>query len=180
MQYRKLAFLFALAATAAFQATASDVAKIRIVTDAGEQAVEVDLDSLKVGQSRQLASSSGAPALVTRTAEGLRIEVAGKTTEVQLGHAEHASWASDLGEGKQVKVIHFDHDESVHQHGDGEHKKVVVIRKAGGAEGHNLSEEEIAELVAEMEVKMDLDTADGGEKVIVTRKVVREDASQQK
>lgn len=201
MPYRRTSFFIALAATVAFQASAADVAHVRIINAAGEQAVEVDLDSLKVGQSRQLASSTGAPALVTRTEQGLTIEIAGKTTEVKLGHAEHASWTSDLGDdsdGKRVKVIRFHGDEKVHESGDGQHK-VVMIRRAGDAEGHNLSDEEVAEMVEEIEVKLGADgpahtghldaeelaalTAEietelggaDGEKVIVTRKITRDE-----
>lgn len=205
MPYRRICFIAALAATAALQASAADIANIRIINASGEQAVEVDLESLGVGQSRQLASSSGAPALVTRTEQGLTIEIAGKTTEVKLGHAEHASWTTDLGDtadGKRVKVIRFHGDETLHERGDGHHK-VVMIRKAGDAEAHNLSDEEVAEMVEEIELKLgadgpahagqlsadelaamtaeiesELDGAEG-EKVIVTRKITRNDTAQE-
>lgn len=173
MKHRRIAFFVALAVAAAFQVSAADIATVRIINDAGDQSVEVDLDKLAVGESRQLASSSGAPALVTRTEEGLRIEVAGKTTEVKLGTPEVAHWVSDEGDGKHVRVIKFDHDENIHESGDGEHKKVVVVRKSGEAGGEDMSEDEIVELLGDMEDVMELDAGDG-EKVIVTRRIEHE------
>ena len=170
MKHRRIFLAAAIAAGIAFQASASDIANVRIINDDSEQAVEVDLDTLAVGESRQLASSSGAPALVTRTEDGLRIEVAGKTTEVKLGTPDVAHWVSDAGDGEHVRVIKFDHDETIHESGDDPHKQVVVIRKSGEAAGADLSEAEIVEIVGDMEETMDLDAGDG-ERVIVTRRV---------
>lgn len=163
--------LFALCAAA----SASDVANVKIITAHGEEAVEVDLDALKVGESRQLVAASGAPAVVTRSEDGLRIEVGGKVTEIKLAPLQVAEWHhSDGGEGKQIKLIKLDHGDTTVV-GEGGHERKIVIMHGDGAQAAP-SDEEIAELIAEVESKVAADT-DGdadGDKVIVTRKVVRE------
>ncbi|MBD8525836.1 hypothetical protein [Pseudomarimonas arenosa] len=151
---------------------ASDVANVRIINASGEEAVEIDLDQLAVGESRQLTSSSGKPAIVTRTESGLSVEVAGKTTEVSLASPGHAGvWHADAGDGK-VKIIELD-DESLHEGADGErHERKVVIMHKGG-EDARLSEDEIAVLIADAEQDIDDSVEVGKDKVIVTRKVIK-------
>ncbi len=161
--------LFALATAAG----ASDVANVKIITANGEEAVEVDLDALKVGESRQLVAASGAPAVVTRSEDGLRIEVGGKVTDIKLAPLQVAEWHhGESGEGKRIKVIKLDHDDTTTV-GEGSHERKIVIVHGDGTQGAP-SEEEIAELIAEVESKVDADAADGSDKVIVTRKVIRE------
>lgn len=151
---------------------AADIANVRIINSSGEEAVEVDLDQLAVGESRQLTSSSGKPAVVTRTEDGLSIEVAGKTTEVKLAHPGHAAiWHEKSGDG-QVKVIEIDDEK--HEAGDGQHheRKVMVFHKKG--EAGSLSDEELAALIADAEHHADVAVEPGQDKVIVSRKVIRE------
>ena len=149
---------------------ASDLAKVRIINAAGEEGVEVDLEQLAVGESRQLTSSSGKPAVVTRNEDGLSIEIAGKTTEVKLAAAGAAHvWHGDLGEGK-VKIIELD-DESVREGDAARHEhKIVMLHKDGEAAGDH--EQELELLIAEADI--DSSVEPGKDKIIVTRKVVKE------
>lgn len=152
---------------------ASDIANVRIINASGEEGVEVDLDSLAVGESRQLSSSSGKPAVVTRTESGLSIEVAGKTTEVMLADGAHAGlWHADAGDGK-VKIIELDDDTLHHADGDEHHeRKMVFIHK--GDENSALSDDEIAALIVDAEQAADGSVEPGKDKIIVTRKVIHE------
>lgn len=170
-----LAFgLYSLVASA----SASDIAKVRIVSAAGEESVQVDLDALKVGSSQQLVAASGKPAVVSRSADGLRIELAGRVTTVALAPVQvHELGSSD--DGKQVRIIKLDGGHASH-HGEhhGEHK-VMVLRQHGDAEAADEVERHIDELLAEVEAGLDDTAADGnGDKVVVTREIRREHSSE--
>lgn len=150
--------------------SASDLANVRIINEGGEEGVEVDLDQLAVGESRQLTSSSGKPAVVTRSEDGLTIEIAGKTTEVKLAASGGPQvWHADLGDGK-VKIIELD-DETVHE-GDAAHRehKIVMLHKDGEAAGDH--EQELELLLADADI--DASVEPGKDKIIVTRKVIKE------
>jgi hypothetical protein len=78
-----------------------------------------DLESLEVGESTTLTSASGKEATVTRTEDGLVIEVDGKTIDVMKFH-----------DGDHKMTIHGDHDVVI----DGEkriEKRIEVIRTDG-------------------------------------------------
>jgi hypothetical protein len=134
---------------------AADVANVRILGDAGEHAVEIDLDALKVGESRQLA------------------------TEVALGGHGDLLWIGKHGEGdghKRVQVMKLD-SEAVKEIdlGDGQ-RKVIVMRQHGEhGSGEPLDEAKLAELIAEIEAKAGADGDQAGkERVFVTRKITRD------
>jgi len=170
MKYAILSALIALGL--AGNALAGDTATVRLISGGVEHAVEVDLDSLKVGESRQLATQAGTPAIVSRTEEGLRVEVAGKTTDVALTHAATSLWM-DADGAKQVRVIKIDKgDVEEIDLGDGQ-RKIVMVRK-GEAFGSGMDEAEIAALLAEVREKAGHDVVDAdGDKIIVTRKLTR-------
>lgn len=153
---------FALASAAAVlaligHAGAADTATVRIVANGSEESVEVAMDDLKVGESRQLTAASGKPAIVTRTENGLTVEVAGKRTEVVFPaaggdvHWVHAH--GDAHDGKQVRVIRIDRDAEVTDLGDG--KRKVIMIKRGSADASGLDDAGIAELIAELQASKD-------------------------
>jgi hypothetical protein len=174
MQQRLLSTLLValLAASAAAVAAERDTANVRIVSGGSEEAVEIALDEMKVGESRQLVAKSGKPAIVTRTESGLTIEIAGKRTEVAFPDPEQIVVH---GDGKHVVRLHEEH--AAHGDGDGQVRKVVVMRGHDGTHGAHgdMDDAEIAALVERIEAHaLDHDGDADGDKVIVTRKVVRE------
>jgi hypothetical protein len=178
MKNTLIGFLTTLALATSLQA--ADIATVRIVGAAGEHSVEIDLDTLKVGESRQLATAAGVPAIVRRSEDGLSIEIAGKTTEVALGGHGDLLWVGKHGAGdghKRVHVMKLD-SEAVKEIdlGDGQRKVIVMRHKdEPGSHGATPDDAEIAALVADIEAKVDADgAADGKEKVIVTRKITRD------
>jgi hypothetical protein len=66
--------------------------------------VVVDMTTLAPGQSRQLTADSGLPAIVTRTDDGLRVEIAGETREVSLPPVEVIELGGS-GDGHQKIVL---------------------------------------------------------------------------
>lgn len=173
--------LISLLTTLAFAGSvqAADIANVRILDDAGEHAVEIDLDALKVGESRQLATAAGVPAIVRRSEDGLSIEIAGKTTEVALGGHGDLLWVGKHGEGeghKRVHVMKLD-GEAVKEIdlGDGQ-RKVIVMRQHGEhGSGEPLDEAKLDALIAEIEAKAAADgDHDGKERVFITRKITRD------
>lgn len=182
MKHTLIALLTTLALAASAQA--ADVANVRILGDAGEHTVEIDLDALKVGESRQLATAAGVPAIVSRSEDGLSIEIAGKTTEVALGGHGDLLWVGKHGEGdghKRVHVMKLD-SEAVEELdlGDGQ-RKVIVMRQHGEHGEHGsgapLDDAKLAELIAEIEAKAGAEGDHAGkERVFVTRKITRDSA----
>lgn len=175
--------LIALLTTLAFAGSvqAADIANVRILGDAGEHAVEIDLDALKVGESRQLATAAGVPAIVSRSEDGLSIEIAGKTTEVALGGHGDLLWVGKPGEGegKRVRVIKLDGDEVEKiRLGDGKGDAVVSLRHVRhGAGSDGKHDAMVADIIASIEAKAvedgatlrEIDLGDGQRKVIVMR-----------
>jgi hypothetical protein len=173
----------------------SDVANVRIIAGGSEETVEVEMNELKVGESRQLTAASGTPAIVTRTDDGLVVEIAGKRTEVHFpAGGSDPLWVDADGIGKQVRVIKIDggdidvsgtveHKVIVMRHGDGSTAHAgeleVVTEDLVGAAGE-VDGEKIAALLRDIDIKHAdghaHDHADGdadAERVIVTRKIVR-------
>lgn len=179
MKNTLIGFLTTLAFATCVQA--ADVATVRIAGAAGDHTVEIDLDALAVGESRQLATTAGVPAIVSRSDDGLRIEIAGKTTEVALGGHGDLLWIGKHGEGdgkQRVQVMKLD-GESVEEIdlGDGQRKVIVMRHHGEHGSGEPLDEAKLAELVAEIEAKAGVDgAADGKERVTITRKITRDSA----
>ena len=172
----------------------SDVANVRIISGGAEEAVEIEMNDLKVGESRQLTAASGKPAVVTRTEEGLTVEVAGKRTEVVFPQTNgEMTWVSndEPADGKQIRVIKIDRDET-HAAGEGAHRVIVMKHADGdttngaelevitenlvGADGE-ISDARLQELISDVQIKHGEGDADG-EQVIVTRRIVRDSESQ--
>ncbi|MGQ0801450.1 MAG: hypothetical protein ACT4NL_15235 [Pseudomarimonas sp.] len=181
----------ALAMTGSAASADSDIAKVRILANGVEEAVEVEMNSMAVGESRQLVAASGKPAIVTRTAEGLTIEVGGKRTEVQMpsGHGEHGAH----GHGEHLRVIKLAHGDAAAA-GDAGHKVIVLKARTDGVAGEGdvdvitedlvgadgeIDDAKLQELVGELRIQHGAHAADhdgdaDGERVIVTRRVVKE------
>jgi hypothetical protein len=153
--------VFAFACAIAPLAAAVDEATIKLRHGDHTETLQLPLSSLKVGESRQLAAESGMPAIVTRHDEGLRIEMAGRVTEVPLierggdGHRVHFVRSGDDGETGAKHVIIKHRSQSV------------------DVEGHGDPDVDIDALLAELE--HDVGTADGERTIIIRRKRERAD-----
>lgn len=174
----------ALALAFAGAVQAEDIANVRIVDNGNEHQIAIDLDALKVGERRQLATASGLPAIVSRSEHGLSIEVAGQTTDIALhengkvmvfggDHVDPGAHAAAF------KVIQFDGATDGVVDGDAQRKIVVMRRHAShDFDGASLDDARLAELLAEVEAKagiqLDLDTLDG-KRVIITRHIASGD-----
>jgi hypothetical protein len=186
MNFPTRTLLFAALALAAGALCAADTASIRIIGDGSNEALQVPLSELQVGESRQLAAESGTPAIVTRTENGLTVEMHGRSTDIPL--PDRATIALEHGDGdgaRRVKIIHRDHVDgdapeagatrlllrrgddgsTVHATGSGER---LLQRAKGDGEGHAFDAAELEALLGDL----DLDAADAdGRKVIVIRTV---------
>ena len=154
------------------RAADKDVTTVRLQANGSEQTVDIDMTALSEGQTRQLATTSGLPAIVTRTAEGLIVEVAGVRNEIALPAVEWVELDGETGSAKQVKVIHIDAETSDDGATSSESRHVVrVFSDAGEAP---VTEAEIAELMAQAEAaaaEAGDAQATGDGKVIVIRKI---------
>ncbi len=164
--------------SAGASAQSQDVTTVKLLANGSEQTIEIDMQALTVGQSRQLAASSGLPAIVTRTEDGLIVEVAGVRKEIALPAVDWVEIDGATGSAKQVKVIHLDTDQADDTAGEslGESRRVVrVIRETGSAPA---TEAEMAELIAEAEAaaaEASVTPADGEDRVIVIRRIEKDD-----
>lgn len=174
MQHRILtsALIALLTFSAAAVAIERDTANVRIVSGGVEESVEIALDEMKVGESRQLVAASGKPAIVTRTDAGLTIEIAGKRTEVAFPDPDQIVVHGD----EKVRIVRLDGDHAAH--GEKGVRKVVMLRSHDG-DKVALDDAEIEALIADIHAKHgDGHEHEGdadGDKVFVTRKVVREE-----
>ena len=159
------------------QAAERDIAEVHVQANGAEQRIEVDMNSLSEGQSRQLSADSGLPAIVTRTPEGLRVEMAGETHEIHLPPIELVDLGGgdtgkhivikraggDSAEGKQeVRVIH--------RTLDGEVDEAQIEAMLAEA----LAEAEAARAVADDAHGQALQAAEQARKVRVIRRIERE------
>jgi hypothetical protein len=164
------------------QAAERDIAEVHVQANGAEQRVEVDMNSLSEGQSRQLSADSGLPAIVTRTPEGLRVEMAGETHEIHLPPIELVDLGGgdtgkhivikraggDSAEGKQeVRVIH--------RTLDGEVDEAQIEAMLAEA----LAEAEAARAVADDAHGQALQAAEQARKVRVIRRIERERAGEE-
>ncbi|WP_395793780.1 hypothetical protein [Aquimonas sp.] len=90
-----------VAALGSAAAADRDTTEIRFDANGAEQRVVVDMTQLAPGQSRQLTADSGLPAIVTRTDEGLRVEIAGEIREIALPPVEVIELGGD-GDSQQI------------------------------------------------------------------------------
>lgn len=166
----------ALAATGFVAALGSAVAadrdttEIRFDANGAEQRVVVDMTALAPGQSSQLTADSGLPAIVTRTDDGLRVEIAGVIREVSLPPVEVIELGGD-GDSRQIVLKHHRVD-GTDAGGDAQ-REVRVVRHvhSGDAVDPAALDALIAEALAEV------DAADGEPgKLRVIRRIERQPA----
>lgn len=175
-----------LAGLPAGPAQAEDSAEISIRKNGAEHGLSVDLEQLGDGQTLQLSTAAGLPALVRRDGDSLEIEVGGQSFEVKVGHHVQGVWVGDaaadapveiirLAEGessgerldKQVKVIRLHREEGSAEF-DGEHKVLVMRRSGNGTLDE--AEIEIETLIEEARSKAGGGQADGTE-ISVRRRI---------
>lgn len=125
--------------------------------------------ALAIGQSRGYETDAGTPVLVTRTEEGLRIEMPEKTVTVALP-----------APGEEHEGIEANVQKLVRIEGHGEpagETKVVVMRRHGD---QPIDDAEIDALIdADPEALAELEAnGDGEHKVVIVRKRVEEPAAQ--
>lgn len=176
--FAAIGLIAALAADAADR----DIAEIHVQANGAEQRVEVDMNSLSEGQSRQLSADSGLPAIVTRTPDGLRVEMAGETHEIQLPPIELV----DLGGGETGKHIVIKRGPG--DSADGKHEVRVIHRTLDGAPDEAQIQALVAEALAAAEAARAaaetahgdaLQAAEEARKVRVIRRIERERAGEE-
>lgn len=121
-----------------------DIAEIHVQANGAAQRVEVDMNTLAEGQSRQLSANTGLPAIVTRTATGLTLEIAGETHDIRMPAVDviHLGGSID-GATKQIVMKRADAAQAA---GDAERRTVRVVRREGSGP---LDPAELEVLVAE-------------------------------
>lgn len=166
----------------AAQAAERDIAEVHVQANGAEQRIEVDMNSLGEGQSRQLSADSGLPAIVTRTPDGLRVEMAGETHEIHLPPIELV----DLGggdAGKHIVIKRAGGDSA-----EGKQEVRVIHRTLDGEVDEAQIEAMLAEALAEAEAAraaaddahgQALQAAEQARKVRVIRRIERERASEE-
>lgn len=161
-----------LASLATAQASGRDVAQVYLQANGAEQRIEVDLIALRPGQSRQLFTDTGLPAIVSRDEQGLSIEVAGETHVVRMPKVMHLAGDAAAGDGEvRTLVIKRDASEEGAEHADA---KVRVIRLAGdGTVDTEDLDALVARALAEAEADgLDLSAAEGeGRTLRVVRRI---------
>lgn len=184
---RLLAASFAvigLMAGVVVQAADRDIADIRVQSNGVEQRVEVDMNRLREGQSLQLSTESGLPAIVTRTADGLSLEVAGETHQIHLPAVEVID-LEGAAAGRHIVIQRQAHAQAGQTRR--EHQVRVIHRSLeGGVEGE-LDEARIEALVAEAMAEAEaarasaeiargeaLEAAERAHKVRVIRRIERD------
>ena len=173
-----LALGFGLASLAAFAGATHDVTDVEI--SAAGKTEKVVLEDLKVGESRQLYSEAGTLVTATRTADAIELDIAGEKTSIAVLDGEFSSDA--LGalieaagdDGKVQRVVRVQHDGDTHTTHSVDGKRTIVLVSGDAADVHALHEgtEDIGVLLD--------DAAPGdGKRVIVKRRIVRDDAAGQ-
>jgi hypothetical protein len=168
IQRLALGIVGALVALASAQATNTDTAVIELKANGADQRIKVDMRDLAEGQSRQLSADSGLPAIVTRTAEGLRVEIAGVVREIELPKVDivHAG-----GEGEHRRVL-IKRTHAEEGEGQARHEVRVIERAGEGA----LDEAEIEALVEEARQHVGHAGELGEDKVRVIRRIEKHEA----
>lgn len=141
-----------------------DIAEIHVQANGAAQRVEVDMNTLAEGQSRQLSADTGLPAIVTRTATGLTLEIAGESHDIKMPPVEviHLGGSID-GANRQVVMKRV---EGALAAGDGERRTVRVVRREGsGPLDHAELEVLVAEALADAEVAREAAALARGEAV---------------
>jgi hypothetical protein len=132
--------------------------------------VVVDMTQLAPGQSRQLTADSGLPAIVTRTDDGLRVEIAGEIREISLPPVEVIELGGD-GDSQQI-VLKRHRVDGVDAGGDAQ-REVRVVRHVRS--GDEVDSAELDALIAEALAEADVADGEPG-KLRVIRRIERQPA----
>lgn len=179
---------FALQATTA---QAGDIADITIAKDGSEHSLSVDLEALTDGQTLQLSTKAGVPAIVTRNGGELDVEIAGAIHQISIGEVESLWFGERDGEhevevirlgkgeagegedGKKLKVVrlHGAHDELIEERIEGDEARKVVVVKRHGEDA--IDEAELARLIEDAKAGAGSVDADGT-RITVERRVTRD------
>jgi hypothetical protein len=159
----RIALLAAAFAAGSAVAGSTDSTSVRIISNGNSETIEIPLSELKVGESRQLAAASGMPAIVTRTASGLTIEMAGRSTEVKLPELGRIA-RSDGDAARQIRIVR--HDGGDPADGSGAQRKVVVQRQKGEGGRVDLDDADLDALLS----GIDVDGGPADSKVIVVQR----------
>lgn len=173
-----LALGLGLASLAAFAGETSDVTEVEI-TVAGKTE-KVVLEDMKPGESRQLYSEAGTLVTAVRTADGIELDIAGEKTRIAMLDDELSPEAlvalidAEGDDGKVHRVVKVHHDGDTHASHSIDGKRTVVLVSGDDADVHTLDEgtEDISVLLDEAGAG-----AGDGKRVIVKRRIVRDDAA---
>lgn len=171
-----LAGLGALAAITSARAGERDVAEVFLSANGAEQRIEVDLGALQPGQSRQLFTDAGLPAIVSRSEQGLQIELAGESHAVPMPQVLHFQQLGASGEAGEKRAVVIKRERSGDAAGEARHE-VRIVRLGDAAEASELDIDAlVAEALAGAEAE-GLDLGEGeGRKVRVVRRIERASA----
>ncbi len=143
---------------------------------------------LEVGASRGLYTDAGTPVTVRRTEKGLSIETPERNVDVPYpSAAELADGGTNVvmhGDGAHKKVIVLKHgEEGALPEGSGLHKKRVIVVKDGEAGNTDVDLDVRLGDLADLDVLTDTDVDvhvdhEGHEKVVVIRKVIKHDEAE--
>ncbi len=159
-----------VAALGSAAAADRDTTEIRFDANGAEQRVVVDMTQLAPGQSRQLTADSGLPAIVTRTDDGLRVEIAGEIREISLPPVEVIELGGD-GDSQQI-VLKRHRVDGVDAGGDAQ-REVRVVRHVRS--GDEVDSAELDALIAEALAEADVADGEPG-KLRVIRRIERQPA----
>jgi hypothetical protein len=159
-----------VAALGSATAADRDTTEIRFDANGAEQRVVVDMTQLAPGQSRQLTADSGLPAIVTRTDDGLRVEIAGVVREVSLPPVEVIELGGD-GDGQQI-VLKRHRVDGADAGGDAQ-REVRVVRHVRS--GDAIDSAALDALIAEALAGADVADGEPG-KLRVIRRIERQPA----
>jgi hypothetical protein len=175
----------AVLSTAAFAAGGvRDETTLLVRTSAGAIERLTYEGELADGERRGLTTEAGNPATLARSAEGLVLELAGERFDVKLPAVEvdaEGTQSVDGTEGGRRIVIHREEDHVADRAADGaekvETRKVVkIVRKGEAADGAAAEAEALALSMAGGDPEALL-LAGEGPKVLVMRRIVREDGT---
>ncbi len=100
--------------------------RVKLVTEVDSEPLVIEAEDLEVGETRQFFTDSGKEVVLTRTEEGLEVEVDGKKIDIGMhGGDHHSMFSFGGGEKKSVfirKEKHGEHEEGEH----GEHRYLYV------------------------------------------------------
>jgi hypothetical protein len=157
-----------VAALGSAAAADRDTTEIRFDANGAEQRVVVDMTQLAPGQSRQLTADSGLPAIVTRTDEGLRVEIAGEIREIALPPVEVIELGGD-GDSQQIVLKRHRVDGAAT--GGDTPREVRVVRHVRS--GDEVDSAELDALIAEALAEADVADGEPG-KLRVIRRIERQ------